>query len=220
MSTDPIDLKKDTIDDIRGRDLSPAMIARAKAAKKTWFVQRTGNPNKGEIIAVEEKEAYDMLYNTSTWKRRDFEFIGHSDGTTYKRIAEESMGTASKLLPEIETTRIEVEKYRNTESKLMIDEIIDMDGDPSDTKNEENKMKILRLRKIITRHEDKLEKLENEYANHTSNVVKRAQEAELKVARANWKKQKVWPGNMNIITPSVSPGERLRILGAMGHTRG
>lgn len=213
---EPIDLKNSTIDDLKGRDLSPAVIARAKAAKKTWFVERTGFPNQGQIIAVEEKEAWDMLYNTSTWKRRDFRFIGHSDGKTYKKVVEESMGMAHKLLPEIESTRAEVEKYRNIEGKLMVDEIVDMDGDPSDEANELNKNKVLRLRKIITKHENKLEELEKDYSNHTANVIHRATDAELEVARANWAEKKVWPGAVNMITPHVDSGERLRILGAMG----
>lgn len=215
---EPLDLKTASIDDLKGRDLTSAVVARAKAAKRTWFVERTGEPKMGEIIAVEEKEAWDMLYNTSQWKRRDFRFIGCSDGKTYKKMVEESMGTAAKLLPEIDAANTEIEKYRNVEAKLMIDEIVDMDGDPSDVKNEENKNKVIRLRKIITKLEDKLEKLQSEYNNHTANVVRRATAAELEVARANWAEKKVWPGNVNIHTPHVNPQERMRILGAMGQT--
>lgn len=188
-------------------------MARAKAPKPTWFVKRTGD---GMIFACEEREAWDILNNHSTWKRRDFVFIGYSDGKTYKKFTDESLANAFKLEPEINSLKVEIGKYRAAEEKLVISEAVDMDGDPKDEENESNKQKVLRLRTILEKHETKLEKLEDEYKNFTRDVVRKATEAEMKVAIKNWKKDgPTWPGAVHILTPGVPAQERRRILGAM-----
>lgn len=207
-----LDLRSASLDDLRGRDLSAAVIARAKAPKPTWFVKRLEDDY---IFAVEEREAWDLIYNRSTWKRQDFKFVGFSDGKTYKKIIDESIAGASKLEPEIAAARTEIEKYRRAEERLIIDEAVDMDGDPEDADNESNKKKVQRLRVIIDKLETKLEKLEKEYRSFTSEVVKTATDAEMKVALRNWTKKKTWPRAVNIHTPGVSGRERDRILGAM-----
>lgn len=212
MDENTPDLRTVKVEDLKGRDLSAAEISRAKAPKPTWFVKRTGD---GFIFACEEREAWDIINNHSTWKRHDFTFIGYSDGKTYKKICDESMAGAVKLEPEINATRIEIEKYRGAEEKLIINEAVDMDGDKEDTGNEENKQKVLRLRKIIAKLDAKLEDLEKRYKNFTSDVVRRATDEEMKIAMKNWKKKHTWPGAVNIITPSASPDERRRILGSM-----
>lgn len=207
------DLANDDLESIKGRDLTPALVARVKAAKPTWFVRRLGD---GMEFCCEEKEAWDLIYNTSTWKRRDFQFFGFSDGKTYKAHVEKAMGQASKLGPEIEKLKAEIEKYRRAEERLLIDEAVDMEGDPEDAENEANKKKIMRLRGITEKLDAKLEALEDQYNNHTRNIVRDATAAERKVAVANWKKNgPTWPGAINIATPGVSARERNRILGAM-----
>lgn len=216
MASQPIDLRTAKVEDLKSRDLTPATIERARKPRNTWFVQRTGDPKMGEIIAVEEKEAWDIRNNRSEWKRKDFKFIGFSDGKTYMNFIDAAMGKARELEPAIESARAEAEKYRNLETKLMLDEVVDMEGDPTDLTNEENKKKVLRIRTIISKQEDKLEKLEVEFRSVTSEVARGAFNAELKIAIANWKKQRIYPGAMNMITPHVNSGERVRILGAMG----
>lgn len=207
-----LDLRTAKIDDLKGRDLSPGVVARAKAPVPTWFVKRLGD---GYIFACEEREAWDIINNHSTWKRHDFKFIGHSDGKTYKRLCDESMAGAKKLEPEISRLKVEISKYRAAEEKMIIDEAVDMDGDVTDTFNEQNKQKVLRLRKIIDKQDTQLEALETEYNNFTRNVVKRATDAEMQVAIENWKTTRTWPGAVNIYTPAASPAERARILKSM-----
>lgn len=193
-------------------DMTPAMIARETKPKPTWFVRRLGD---GMEFAVEEKEAWDILYNQSSWKRRDFQFFGYSDGKTYQKIVKESMTTASRLEPLIAAKKAEVQRYISLEDKMMMDEIVDMEGDPSDAVNEANKGKVLRLQKIRTRLEDELEKLETEHRGATAGIVRTATEAEKKVAMKNWKERKTWPdADLNAITPNASPRERAKILGS------
>lgn len=214
-----IDLRTASLDDLKSRDLSPAVIAQARKPKPTWFVERIGDRMQGKpafIFACEEREAWDIINNHSTWKRRDFQFIGYSDGKTYQRVVAESMGKAGELEPEIAKAKGELEKYRGAEENLIIHEAVDMDGDPEDTANEENKAKVLRLRKIMEKLETKIEELEHRYNSHTADVVKRATAEEMKVAIKNWKKKQTWPRAVNIHTPGVSGDERSRILGAMG----
>lgn len=202
-----------SLEEAQGRDLSPASVARFKAPKPTWFIKRMYGPRAGEIIAIEEKEAWDVLNNTSTWKFRGFSFIGHSDGTTFQKIINESMSKARVLEPQMAALKAEVDRLVAQEDRFMMNEVVDMEGDPSDKTNEENKQKVLRMRTIRERSQKKYEVLQTEYSSLTAGIVRRATEEETKVAIKNWKKAKVWPrDDVNIKTPHATPKERGKIL--------
>lgn len=204
-----------SIEEIRSSDLSAAMVAKETAAKPTWFVRRLGD---GYEFAVEEYEAWELKYTHSTWKRNDFVFIGYSDGKTYQRIVKESMGKARELQPQIEEKKRQLTRYRNLEDKLLLEEVVDMEGDPKDTANEENKQKVLRLRAIIERLDGELEQLEQKYLKVTKNVVIEATNAEKEVAIRNWnEKGPVWPRrSLNVHTPEAAGEDRDRLLGMIG----
>lgn len=204
--------KLPSVEELKSRDLNPQMVARETKPKPTWFVKRLSDDY---TFPVEEKEAWDMLYNQSNWKRHDFQFVGYSDGTTYARITKEALAEANRLVPLIESKKGEVARYVSLEDRLMMEEIVDMEGDPSDATNEGNKKKVLRLRSIRTRLADELEVLENDHRNATADVVRRATNAELEVAKANWAERKVWPdSDLNVMTPNASAKERNKILGS------
>lgn len=208
---DQIDENKD-IEETKARDLGS--MEKAKAPRKTWFFERMGD---SMIFPAEIKEAWDICYNRSNWKRRDFRLIGTSDGTTYARIVRDAMTDAHRLEPELEKMKVELKKYERAEDNLIVSEAVDMEGDPSDTFNEANKQKILRLRKIIDRLNDQLEAKEEEYRGAVKNVVARATAAELEAARENTKKFGLeWPDEQaNIQTPDSGPKERGKILRIM-----
>lgn len=202
------------------RDLSPAMMEKASKPKKTWFFERMGD---GKIFAAEEREAWQICYNKSTWKRRDFRLLGTSDGTTFHRITKESIIEAQQLEPEINKKKAELEKFMKREEDLILDEVVDMEGDPSDEENERNKQKVLRLRKIIDDLHDTLDKMEDRYRELVADVVSTATEAELEVAKKN-QQQRIdngqeldWPDeNLNIQTPAGSHRPRKTILNQLG----
>ena len=203
----------------RDRELG-SLAAEATRPKKTWFVKRLTD---GMVFACEAREAWDILNNRSTWKlsARDFKFIGVSDGTTYARVAKELMADALRLEPEIEQLKKDIGRYRASEERLIMDEAVDMEGDPKDEYNEGNKQKVLRLRTIIERETDKLEKMEAEHRDATKNIVERAFKAEREVAERNWaEKGPEWPPAMNIITPEArNPQERQEIVNMLGGGR-
>lgn len=212
------DLDKEK-EELRSRDLSPEMLARATAPKKTWFFKRMGD---GKVFACEEREAWQIVYNRSTWKRRDFQLLGTSDGTTYHRITKESMAEAHQLAPEIDKKKAELQRYMDAEEKLVVDEAVDMEGDPSDVVNEANKQKVIRLRNIMDRLHGELDKMEGRYREVTASVVKRATDAEMEVAIANQKARVAqgldvdWPDeSLNIQTPAGSHKPRNKILGIL-----
>lgn len=203
-----------TVEEGKSRDLSPALIAKESRPKATWFVRRRGD---GFEFPVEEAEAWELLYNRSTWKRQDFEFIGYSDGTTYHRIVSEGMKRAKVLEPQIEAKKKEIDRYLAQEDRFIMNEVVDMEGDPTDTENEANKQKVLRMQKIRNRLEDQLEELEREYRSVTKGVVERATNEEKKVAVENWAVKKTWPNpNAHIVTPEASGPQRDRLLAMMG----
>lgn len=204
---------------VMSQDLSPEMMARATAPKKTWFFERMGD---GKIFATEESEAWQICYNKSTWKRRDFRLVGTSDGTTYNRIVKESMVEAHQLAPKIEEKKKELLRYQKAEEDLIMNQAVDMEGDPSDKVNEENKQKVLRLRTIMDRIHGELDVMEERYKDITSAVVQRATDAEMEVAKANQAKRVAesldvdWPDqNLNIITPAGSSKPRSKIVGIL-----
>jgi len=207
--------------EIMQQDLSPAMMERASKPKKTWFFERMGD---GTIIACEEREAWQIVYNRSNWKRRDFRLLGTSDGTTFHRIVKESMTEAHQLSPQIDTKKAELQKYMDREENLLLDEVVDMEGDPSDAINESNKQKVLRLREIMNRLHNELDSMEARYKEVTSSVLKRASDAELEVAKKNQADRVAqgmevdWPDqNLNIQTPEAPGGnKRSKILGLIG----
>lgn len=196
------------VEQTRSADMNPALMQREQSAKKTWFFERGVD---GMIFPCEEREAWDIVNNRSEWKRRDFKLVGVSDGTTYQRIVKESGAQARALEPEIEKLKAEIKRYEDAENNLLVNEAVDMEGDPSDLVNEANKAKVTRLRGIIDRLDTQLEAKELEYKNIVSDVVKRAVAAELEVARGHIE----WPGNVNVITPDASPRERQKILNIM-----
>lgn len=205
--------------EVMSQDLTPAMREQASKPNKTWFFER----GDGKIFAVEETEAWQICYNRSTWKRRDFRLLGTSDGTTYHRIVRESMAEAKVLEPKMASKKEELERYQKAEENLIVNEAVDMEGDPADTFNEENKQKVLRLRKIIDRIHGELDILEEQYKKVTADIVTQATNAELEVAKAN-QAQRVaqgldvdWPDqNLNIQTPSGSHKPRNTILKQLG----
>jgi hypothetical protein len=202
-----MDDEQKAIEDIKGQDMSAAQKARASVPKKTWFFER----GDGRLIVCEEQEAWDIVNNRSEWKRHDFKMIGVSDGTTYQRIVKESMTQATLLQPQITKAEEEIQKFRRAEDRLIVNEVVDMD-DHDDPANEANVQKVLRMRRIIEKLEDKLDALNEEYRSKVSDVVKRATEAELEAARGHIE----WPVGANIMTPNASAQERNKILRAMG----
>lgn len=198
------------VDSVRDRDMS---AARKQKPKRTWFVRRITD---GLVFACEEREAWDILYNTSTWKLGPwaFTFIGCSDGKTYQKVIAESIGEAKRLEPEIAQLEQEFKRYRAAEENLLVNEAVDMD-DHDDPINEANIKKILRLRTIADKVDVKLEAAREAYRNVTRNVVNKATDAERVVAEENWKIKRTWPGRVNVMTPDASPEERKRILASM-----
>lgn len=209
------------------QDLSPQMMAKLSTPKKTWFFERMGD---GKIFACEEREAWQICFNKSNWKRRDFRLLGTSDGTTFYKIVKESMVEARQLEPEIEKKRAELQRYMDAEEKLIMNEAVDMEGDPEDVINEQNKQKVLRLRKIMDRLHEELDTVEARYREVTASVIKRATDAEMEVAIKNQEAfvadQRArgldpvldWPDqNLNIQTPEAKGGGRQKILGLIGN---
>ena len=206
-------------EDLKGRDMSPAMVEKARAPRKTWFFKRLGD---GMIMACEAKEAWQICYNKSAWRRKDFQILGTSDGTTFKKIIDGSIAEARRLSPTIDKQREQWQRFMTSEENLITNEAVDMEGDPKDEVNEVNKQKVLRLRTIIEREGQKLDELEEEYRDKVGRVVKRATDEEMKVAIANQAerlKQGLdydWPDeNMNINTPGGSHKPRKVIVGLM-----
>lgn len=181
-------------------------------AQKTWFFRRASGKNAGEIFPTQEGEAWSILNEHSDPRRPRFELVGVSNGETFVRMVKESKADATKLEPEIERLKKQITAYKMQEEKLILEDIIDMDGDPTDEENERGKQKVIRIRNLVAKLEPQLEDLQKQYRIATSDMVKKAMDAELEIARGNIE----MPGAMNVITPHAQGAERMKILRAMG----
>lgn len=200
-------------------DLSPAMREKLSKPKKTWFFKRLGD---GYVFATEEREAWDICNNRSSWKRRDFQLIGTSDGKTFHRIISESMVRARELEPQLDQKKAELQKYQTVEENLIMNEAVDMEGDTDDAENEANKKKVLRLRGIMDRIHGELDVLEEEFKSVVGDVIKTATDAEMEVAIKNQKERIAneeeidWPrDDININTPDTNSKRRQKIVNLM-----
>lgn len=191
----------------RASDMSSGMIAREKAPKKTWFFERMGDK---KVFACEEKEAWETIYNNSTWRRRDFRLLGVSDGKTYSAIMNGSMAEAARLDREVQSLSKQMQEYQKVEHRLLVDEVVDME-DLTDPVNAANVEKVKRLRKIMNRLETQLSAKEKELKNIFQIVHDRAFNAELEKARGNIE----MPSRVDIITPKAAPKDRKKILTLM-----
>lgn len=187
------------VEEIKGRDISPALIAKWSKPKKTWFIMRMGDK---KIFAMEEMEAWKTLTNKSNWVRHDFKIIGVSDGETYAKVIADSKKNSAGLAREMAELETEINKYRKTEDRFVFDDLLDKD-DP----------KVIRVKEIIKDLEEKYDVLNKKYIGMTRDVATLAFEAELAVARTN---KKVFPSNQDIMTPGSNPKERRKILKNMG----
>lgn len=190
---------KENIEETKNADLSPSMVARFLAPKKTWFVQRLGDK---KVFAMEEIEAWKTLTNRSNWARHDFKIVGVSDGKTYAKIINESKEKSKHILAEIEAIEQEANKYRKTEERFVFDELLE----PADPK-------VVKVKKIISEYDGKLEKKNVEYFALTKNVIQTAFDAEFAKAKKN---PKEFPSNHDIMTPGAKQSERTKILRNMG----
>ena len=151
-----------------------------------WFVER----GDGMIFACQEAEAWNLIANPSTWARRDFKFIGHSDGRTFAKIKSTGTSECARLQAEKKALEDQLERLVKTEDRLLFDELLDDEHE-----------KVKHVRKLKENLHAKLDPIEDELKNFVKNLNQRAFDAELAVARKNAEENGgvKKPRNMNII---------------------
>lgn len=162
---------------------------------KTWFIQRGDNVN--DIFACGEEEAWGLFYNRTNWMRRDFKIIGVSDGTTFVRVMKESENAKFDLERKVKELSMEVTRYLKTYDKLKYEDLLD---------DEDEKVK--KLKGILDKLNTELDKENANLADIHRNIVTKAFNAELEVARGHIE----MPRNQDIITPS---GNREKVMKAL-----
>lgn len=190
-------------EDLRSADL--AGMQQTNKPRPTWFIER----GDGKIFAVEEAEAWDLMKNRSNWMRRDFKFLGMSDGSVYfehiKGVTQRTAEIDAKLPALYES----VGSYNRGIDRLIVEEATDEEDVDVDEENAKNVAKLNRLRKMRDRVMDEITALEKERATITKVVYEDAFNKELERARGNM----VAPSNTDIMTPHAqSDQERNKII--------
>jgi len=163
---------------------------------ETWFIERTGD---GFIFATNEEDAFEIIHNPTSWRRRDFKIIGVSDGTVFHSKVKNSTKKVAELKERFDELTKTLNKYRATEERFVFEEVLD------DTDE-----KLIRVREKIQKIESELEPLEVKMKQGKKSIVDDAFQAELKVARGNIK----MPRNKAVITPQGQ--DRKKIMQQMG----
>lgn len=150
----------------------------AMKQQKTWFFEKNGEP-----FAVNEKEAWELVSNKSTWRTRDIKMIGCSDGTAYYNTVKDAGSRRTELKGIVDALKLKLNKLIAAHDKLMFEEFLD-------DKNE----RVQRAKKLIADVETELEPLDEELKSLSSGLIRKAFEAELEAARNN----KEMPRNFDV----------------------
>lgn len=161
--------------------------------KKTYFFKR----GDGFILACEETEAWGLMRGQGNWARKDFAYIGTSDGKTYKRIVDAGNKEKLELKEEIKKLKSDINKYLKTLERFKFEDLLD-DDDP----------KVKRANELISKLEKSLEEKEKTLKKFAQTLIKKAFNAEVEVA----KKDKTKPSNRDIDTPASSGVDRTKII--------
>jgi vacuolar-type H+-ATPase subunit I/STV1 len=139
--------------------------------EKTWFIQRGDNPD--DILAMCEKEAYSVFYESRNSKTR-FKILGVSDGSTFVRVKQEAEAMKGDLKNKIATLSREITRYLESKDKFKFEELLE-DNDP----------KVVRVSQIIADKEKELDKANKDLQDNEQIAYKKAFNAELEVARGH-----------------------------------
>lgn len=148
--------------------------------QNTWFFEGAD----GKPFPVNEKEADSLLNSTSKWRRQDLRMVGMSDGTTYHEYIRKSQGRILELEKAVKEKQDMINRFIKTEDKLVFEEVADDDDE-----------RLVRVRKKIKELQKEFEPMKKEYDDLRSNIIKKAEEAELEKARGNM----VTPRRFNVI---------------------
>lgn len=163
---------------------------------KTWFIQRGQDVN--DIFACQEAEAWDLFHNRTNWMRNDFRIVGVSSGQEYVKTIKESGNFKAELEVQVASLTREIAKYSKTYDKFKYEDLL-----PDTDK------KVAKLNGILSDLNKKLEDCTKKLNDIQGEVIRKAFNAELEVARGHIEH----PSNQDVITPG---GERDRIMKMIG----
>ena len=149
--------------------------------QKTWFFEGAD----GKPFPVNEKEADSLLNCNSRWRRQDLKMIGMSDGTTYHEYVKSGQSRILEMEKSVKEKQEMINRFIKTEDRLVFEEVADDDDE-----------RLVKVRQKIKALQDEFEPLKSEYDDLRSNIIKKAEEAELEKARGNI----VAPKRFNVIT--------------------
>jgi len=159
---------------------------------KTWFLER----ENGEVIAVGEDEAYNLLHPTQPNTKR-FRLVGTSDGKMYVEILKNSDKEKQELDNQVRTKSSDITRYLKTLDQFKFDELLE-DSDP----------KVIRVRELIDNLQKEIDILNESLTNVKKLVVDKAFKAELEIAKLTPEQ----PMQKKVFCPGGDEGKVRRIL--------
>lgn len=160
---------------------------------KTWFMER----ENGEVIATSnEAEAFNMLHPTQP-NAKHFRLVGTSNGRTYVEMLKGAGVEKVNLENQVRTKSSDITRFLNTLDKFKFEELLE-DTDP----------KVMKVREIIAKLQEEIDKLNEGLANIQKLVVDKAFNAELEIARLTPEQ----PRKNNVFCPGGDSEKVKRLL--------
>lgn len=147
----------------------------------TWFFER----EDGSVFACGEEEAWNITKNRNIEKRH--RLVGSSDGVTYFNTLKTASREVVLLKEELAQLQEDLNKYLQTEDDLRFKQL----------KDDEDEM----VQRVVLKRNEmkaKIKEVQDKLTNINKNMVDKAFNLELDVARQN----KQMPRNQDVYTPN------------------
>lgn len=131
-------------------------------------------PNEIPFVIDDERQAWNLLRNTSNWQKKGLTYIGQSKGILFTEIMASIKATVRALEESLNIAREELAKYMVTKDKFKFDSLLD-----------ENDPKMIKVSLLITEKEEETQKLTKEIEKANKEVHTKAFQAELEEAEKN-----------------------------------
>jgi polyhydroxyalkanoate synthesis regulator phasin len=162
-------------------------------AGPTWWFE--GNDRKP--FPAEEKEAFEIMTNRSSWKRHDLRLIGYSDGSAYNEIIRSAGTKARDLGEKVAEIKKDLNRYIAGHDKLRFEDMA-----------EETDPRVVRAKKMIEELQAQVDPLEEELKSLRTNLIGTAFSAELEKARGVIKN----PRDFSVITQATNNSQHQQAL--------
>ncbi len=146
-------------------------------------------PKEKPFAVDKEEHAWDLYANQSNWTKRGLMYVGQSDGAVYYEMIKKVKTECKEMQDKINQIKKDLLRYDETFKQFKFKDLMD-DKDP----------KMIKLNSLTAELEKKLDNLIEKHSKIKKEIMDKAIEAEIAIARKN----KLPPANKDFKISSMS----------------